>query len=64
MDAERACLLLSQLPAAQRETIFLHFFHELPFSAIGRITGVPTFTAASRYRLGIRRLRRLSGVDS
>ena len=29
---------------------------------IGRATGVPTFTAASRYRLGMRRLKRLAGV--
>jgi len=26
---------------------------------VGRITGVPTFTAASRCRLGLRALRRL-----
>jgi DNA-directed RNA polymerase specialized sigma24 family protein len=37
----------------------MRHFEECTFARIGRITGVPTFTAASRYRLGIGRLRRL-----
>jgi len=59
VDAERASRLLGQLPAAQRNAIYLRHFEECSFAAIGRITGVPTFTAASRYRLGLGKLRRL-----
>jgi RNA polymerase sigma-70 factor (ECF subfamily) len=59
LDAERASALLARLPDAQREAIYLHHFAGCTFAAIGNIVGVPTFTAASRYRLGIARLRRL-----
>ncbi len=63
IDAERATRALANLPGAQRVTIYLHHFRDLSFREIGRITGVPTFTAASRYRLGIARLRaRLEGT--
>jgi len=64
VDAERASKLLAALPAAQREVLFLRHFTGCSFAEIGRITGVPTFTAASRYRLGTRRLRQLLGVES
>lgn len=59
VDAERASALMMQLPAAQREVVYLRHFAEYTFAAIGDVVGVPTFTAASRYRLGLRRLRRL-----
>ena len=62
MDADRATAALSQLPTAQREAVYLHHFAGLAFREIGRVTGVPTFTAASRYRLGIARLRRALGA--
>ena len=58
-DAERASRLLLGLPPRQREVIYLHHFSDLSFREIGKVTGVPTFTAASRYRLGMRRLRKL-----
>jgi len=64
-DAERtidqgiATRLLLQLPAAQRDVIYLHLFAGLTFAAVGDVVGVPTFTAASRYRLGVGKLRRL-----
>jgi len=64
IDAERASRHLRELPAAQREAIYLRHFAGCSFAEIGRATGVPTFTAASRYRLGMRRLRRLTGVDT
>jgi RNA polymerase sigma-70 factor (ECF subfamily) len=60
-DAERAAAALREIPAAQRETIYLHHFADLTFREIGRVTGVPSFTAASRYRLGMARLRVLLG---
>ena len=59
IDAARVSKLLDRLPAGQRDAIYLRHFEECTFARIGRITGVPTFTAASRYRLGIGRLRRL-----
>ena len=61
VDAARASALLAELPPAQRETVYLRHYQDLGFAAIGAITGVPTFTAASRYRLGLARLRRLMG---
>jgi RNA polymerase sigma-70 factor (ECF subfamily) len=62
-DASRLSALLRRLPAAQREAVWLRHFAELSFAEIGKATGVPIFTAASRYRLGIRRLRKMLGVE-
>lgn len=62
VDAARASRLVSELPPAQRDAVYLHHFAGCSFAEIGRITGVPTFTAASRYRLGLARLRRLMEV--
>jgi RNA polymerase sigma-70 factor (ECF subfamily) len=59
VDAQRVSRLLAQLPPAQRDTIYLRHYADCTFADIGNIVGVPTFTAASRYRLGIRKLRRL-----
>lgn len=61
-DARRASALLVELPVVQREAIYLRHQAGLSFAEIGRITRVPTFTAASRYRLGIARLRQRLGV--
>ncbi len=61
-DASRLSRFLGALPAAQREAVWLRHFGEMTFAQIGEVTGVPAFTAASRYRLGIRRLRNLLGV--
>lgn len=58
-DQGLATHLLLELPAAQRDVIFLHLFTGLTFAAVGDVVGVSTFTAASRYRLGIHKLRRL-----
>jgi RNA polymerase sigma-70 factor (ECF subfamily) len=58
VDAARASALLATLPARQREVVCLHLFEGLTFAEVGRVAGVPTFTAASRYRLAIARLRR------
>jgi RNA polymerase sigma-70 factor (ECF subfamily) len=59
VDAQRASALLTNLPDEQREAVWLKHFGDCTFAAIGQITGVPTFTAASRYRLGVAKLRRL-----
>jgi RNA polymerase sigma-70 factor (ECF subfamily) len=61
VDAARASALLSRLPAKQREAIYLRCFVDCSFAEIGEILGVPTFTAASRYRLGMEKLRRELG---
>lgn len=56
-DATRASSLLGSLPPAQRAAVYLRHFCGCTFREIGSITRVPTFSAASRYRLGMRRLR-------
>jgi RNA polymerase sigma-70 factor (ECF subfamily) len=58
-DLGRRIALLS---AEQREALVLRIWGEFSFREIGRMTGVPMFTAASRYRLAIGRLR--SGLES
>lgn len=57
LDAQRVSRLLFRLPVAQRVTVYLHTFAGLSFREVGRATGVPTFTAASRYRLAVGKLR-------
>jgi RNA polymerase sigma-70 factor (ECF subfamily) len=59
IEAARLSRLTHRLPDAQREAVLLHDVAGCTFAEIGRITGVPTFTAASRYRLAVARLRRL-----
>ena len=61
VDAGKASSLLADLPPAQREAVYLRHFADCSFAEIGQVTGVPTFTAASRYRLGIAKLRGLMG---
>lgn len=63
VDAGRLSALLCELPDAQREAVWLRHFAGLSFAEIGDVTEVPTFTAASRYRLGIGRLRKRLGVE-
>ena len=62
-DAARVSKLLLELPPPQRATVYLRHFAELSFFEIGTVCGVSLFTAASRYRLAIQRLRRLLGVS-
>lgn len=58
-DAEQVSRLLATLPPKQREVLLLRHFADCTFAEIGRITGVPTFTAASRHRLAVAKLRRM-----
>jgi len=62
-DAARISKLLLELPPPQRTTVYLRHFAELSFFEIGTVCGVSLFTAASRYRLAVQRLRRLLGVS-
>ena len=48
-----------RLSVDQRAVVVLHHYAGLSHSEIGRSLGIPTFTAASRYRLGLATLRRL-----
>lgn len=59
--ASRASRALAQLPPAQREAVLLHHVTGCSFREIAAITGVPAFTAASRCRLALARLRHLMG---
>ena len=58
-EASRLSGALSRLPAQQREAVSLRHLAGHSFREIAAITGVPTFTAASRCRLGLARLRKL-----
>ena len=62
LATRQASALLAGLPPAQREALYLRFFEGLSYREIGAVTGVPTFTAASRCRIGLARLRRRMGV--
>lgn len=63
IDGRRASALLLGLPPAQREVVFLRHFAGLSFREIAAVCRIPTFTAASRHRLAIDRLRKLLGVQ-
>jgi RNA polymerase sigma-70 factor (ECF subfamily) len=52
---------LGTLPVEQREVIILHVVEGLTFREAAAAIGAPMWTVASRYRLGISRLRRVLG---
>lgn len=52
---------LQELPPAQREALYLRYYADLPLREIAKICGVSLFTAASRCRLGIARLKKRFG---
>jgi len=52
---------LDDLPPLQREVVILHLIEGHSFREVGRLTDVSLFTAASRYRLALRRLRETLG---
>jgi RNA polymerase sigma-70 factor (ECF subfamily) len=58
-EAARVSQHLGRLPPAQREAVSLRHIGGYSFREIAKITGVPVFTAASRCRLGLARLRLL-----
>jgi RNA polymerase sigma-70 factor (ECF subfamily) len=59
LDAAHVSVLLAGLPSTQREVVYLKHFAGCTYSEIGRIVGVPTFTAASRHRAAVAALRDL-----
>jgi RNA polymerase sigma-70 factor (ECF subfamily) len=58
-DQSLAALLRSadNLPAEQKEVVFLKVFEGLTFKEIGSACGISANTAASRYRYGLAKLR-------
>ncbi len=62
VDAQRLSRLVLRLPAGQRAVLYLHCFAGLSFREVGRVLRLPTFTAASRYRLALDRLREWMGA--
>ena len=63
LDAAQASVLLAGLQDSHREVIYLKHFAGCTFAEIGEILGVPKFTAASRYRAGIEKLRKTMEGD-
>jgi RNA polymerase sigma-70 factor, ECF subfamily len=53
-----------ELPAEQREAVYLKVFDGLTFREIASVCGVSANTAASRYRYGIAKLRQASRGES
>ena len=51
-----------ELPAEQREAVYLKVFDGLTFKEIASVCGVTANTAASRYRYGIEKLREAAGA--
>ncbi|HOW86539.1 MAG TPA: sigma-70 family RNA polymerase sigma factor [Candidatus Aminicenantes bacterium] len=65
-DEPSLALLLrraEELPAEQREAVYLKVFDGLTFKEIASVCGVSANTAASRYRYGIEKLRRAVGGE-
>jgi RNA polymerase sigma-70 factor (ECF subfamily) len=63
LEATQVSALLVGLPDTQRVVIYLKHFVGCTLAEIGDIVGVPKFTAASRYRNGIQKLRKLLEGD-
>lgn len=55
--SERLFHLLKKLPDMQREAIILHYYYDMKFREIARLTGVSTATAKSRVKQGMGKLR-------
>lgn len=63
LRAVQVSAMLAGLPSALREVLYLKHFLGCTFAEIGEVVGAPTFTAASRYRSGVLKLRRLLEGD-
>lgn len=63
-DAMLLFQTLQKLPVNQREVIIMRVYEELHFHEIARITDCSLSTAKSRFRLGIKNLRKImEGTD-
>lgn len=61
-DAARLSAALRRLPPKLRAAVSLRYLAELSLREVATVLGVPLFTAASRCRLALARLRRELGV--
>ncbi len=50
---------MGALPEEQREAVFLKIWEEMTFTQMGDLLGIPLDTAASRYRYGIAKLKKI-----
>lgn len=57
--AEQLQVALAQLAPAQREVVVLKTYQGMTFQEIGRLLGTSLNTAASRYRYGMEKLRKV-----
>lgn len=57
------CEALKRLPVNQREIIVLRIYEELRFHEIAKILGINLSTAKSRFRLGVRSLRKIMEAE-
>lgn len=64
LAAREASLAVAKLTPEHREVIYLRHFCDLTFSEIGKTLGISLFTAASRHRLALNRLRRWMGGEA
>lgn len=56
-EEEAVNAALRKLPVDQREVVVLRIWHDFSFREIGEALGIPTDTAASRWRYGSEKLR-------
>lgn len=63
VDASRLSGHLHALSPKLRAVVYLHSFLEYPFRQVGSVLGIPMFTAASRYRLAVERLKKMMEVS-
>ena len=61
LETEELNLALGELPADQREIVFLKIWKRMTFPAIGEVLEISSNTAASRYRYALLKLRRKLG---
>ena len=54
-------VLMNQLPAAQREVVFMRYFQQLSFKEIAEATEVSINTALGRMRYALMNMRRMAG---
>jgi RNA polymerase sigma-70 factor (ECF subfamily) len=52
--------MMNQLPAPQREVVYMRFYQELSFKEIAETTGVSINTSLGRMRYALLNLRRMA----
>lgn len=53
--------LISELPDAQREVLYMRFYRDMSFKEIAQVTGVSINTALDRMRYALLNMRRMAG---